>query len=172
MAESPGTVTGSKFLVESDHARILLDCGLFQGFATLRRRNRERFARDAADVDAVVVTHAHLDHCGSAQGTRCCRRRNRSRAPTRCSWSPPTAIATTTRSPPGRLDGRRTPLRGGRPGPLRQALRPTGASCAALALPPGARESVREGLEDTMSTTRLPDDLLPRVGAESLAYAR
>ncbi|MGW4700240.1 MBL fold metallo-hydrolase RNA specificity domain-containing protein [Streptomyces sp. NPDC004285] len=59
-----GTVTGSKFLVESDHARILLDCGLFQGFAPLRRRNRERFARDAGDVDAVVVTHAHLDHCG------------------------------------------------------------------------------------------------------------
>ncbi|MEU6879146.1 MBL fold metallo-hydrolase [Streptomyces sp. NPDC046712] len=59
-----GTVTGSTFLVESDHARILLDCGLFQGFATLRRRNRERFARAAADVDAVVVTHAHLEHCG------------------------------------------------------------------------------------------------------------
>ncbi|MFI1658119.1 hypothetical protein ACH4ZU_24875 [Streptomyces sp. NPDC020472] len=37
-----GTVTGSKFLVESDHARLLLDCGLFQGFAALRRRNRER----------------------------------------------------------------------------------------------------------------------------------
>ncbi len=59
-----GTVTGSKFLVESDHARILLDCGLFQGFADLRRRNWGRFARDAADIDAVVVTHAHLDHCG------------------------------------------------------------------------------------------------------------
>ncbi|GAA3388144.1 MBL fold metallo-hydrolase [Streptomyces roseoviridis] len=59
-----GTVTGSKFLVESDHARILLDCGLFQGFADLRRRNWDRFARDAADIDAVVVTHAHLDHCG------------------------------------------------------------------------------------------------------------
>lgn len=59
-----GTVTGSKFLVESDRARVLLDCGLFQGFANLRRRNRERLARDAADVRAVVVTHAHLDHCG------------------------------------------------------------------------------------------------------------
>ncbi|WP_086830429.1 MBL fold metallo-hydrolase [Streptomyces sp. NRRL B-24572] len=59
-----GTVTGSKFPVEGDRARILVDCGLFQGFANLRRRNRERFARDAADVQAVVVTHAHLDHCG------------------------------------------------------------------------------------------------------------
>ncbi|ALO06471.1 Beta-lactamase domain containing protein [Streptomyces venezuelae] len=47
-----GTVTGSKFLVESDHARILLDCGLFQGFANLRRRNWERFARDAAGFAA------------------------------------------------------------------------------------------------------------------------
>ncbi|MFF3394722.1 MBL fold metallo-hydrolase RNA specificity domain-containing protein [Streptomyces sp. NPDC002669] len=59
-----GTVTGSKFLVESDHARRLLDCGLFQGFANLRRRNWEPLGRAAADVRAVVVTHAHLDHCG------------------------------------------------------------------------------------------------------------
>ncbi|MET8172247.1 MBL fold metallo-hydrolase [Streptomyces clavifer] len=58
------TVTGSKFLVESDRARILVDCGLFQGFANLRRRNWERLGRDAADIQAVVVTHAHLDHCG------------------------------------------------------------------------------------------------------------
>ncbi|MFF7443772.1 BON domain-containing protein [Streptomyces sp. NPDC008122] len=50
-----GAVTGSKFLVESDHARILLDCGLFQGFANLRRRNRERFARDAIDRTEVVL---------------------------------------------------------------------------------------------------------------------
>ncbi|MCY0939761.1 MBL fold metallo-hydrolase RNA specificity domain-containing protein [Streptomyces antarcticus] len=58
------TVTGSKFLVESDHARILVDCGLFQGFADLRRRNWEKLACDASDIHAVVITHAHLDHCG------------------------------------------------------------------------------------------------------------
>ncbi|WP_156724898.1 MBL fold metallo-hydrolase RNA specificity domain-containing protein [Streptomyces apocyni] len=59
-----GTVTGSRFLVESDHTRVLLDCGLFQGLADLRRRNWRPLPRVAADVHAVVVTHAHLDHCG------------------------------------------------------------------------------------------------------------
>ncbi|MER7853414.1 MBL fold metallo-hydrolase [Streptomyces bacillaris] len=58
------TVTGSKFLIESDHTRVLVDCGLYQGFADLRRRNWEKFARPPADIHAVVVTHAHLDHCG------------------------------------------------------------------------------------------------------------
>ncbi|MGW2270247.1 MBL fold metallo-hydrolase RNA specificity domain-containing protein [Streptomyces yangpuensis] len=58
------TVTGSKFLVESDHARILVDCGLFQGVADLRRRNWRMLPCDASDIHAVVVTHAHLDHCG------------------------------------------------------------------------------------------------------------
>ncbi|MFI6471238.1 MBL fold metallo-hydrolase RNA specificity domain-containing protein [Streptomyces sp. NPDC050516] len=58
------TVTGSKFLVESDHARILVDCGLFQGLADLRRRNWQTLPCDASDIHAVVVTHAHLDHCG------------------------------------------------------------------------------------------------------------
>ncbi|GAA1555120.1 MBL fold metallo-hydrolase [Streptomyces globosus] len=58
------TVTGSKFLVESDHARILVDCGLFQGVADLRRRNWGKLSCAAGDIDAVVVTHAHLDHCG------------------------------------------------------------------------------------------------------------
>ncbi|MCC9711888.1 MBL fold metallo-hydrolase [Streptomyces sp. MNU76] len=59
-----GTVTGSKFLVESDHARVLIDCGLFQGLADLRRRNWRGLPCDAEDIEAVVVTHAHLDHCG------------------------------------------------------------------------------------------------------------
>ncbi|MGK4585321.1 MBL fold metallo-hydrolase RNA specificity domain-containing protein [Kitasatospora sp. HPMI-4] len=59
-----GTVTGSKFLVETDHARVLVDCGLFQGLAELRRRNRRPLPLDPADVQAVVLTHAHLDHCG------------------------------------------------------------------------------------------------------------
>ncbi|WP_328404253.1 MBL fold metallo-hydrolase [Streptomyces sp. NBC_00390] len=59
-----GTVTGSKFLVESDHARVLVDCGLFQGLADLRRRNWRPLPCDAGDIHAVVVTHAHLDHCG------------------------------------------------------------------------------------------------------------
>ena len=59
-----GTVTGSKFLVESDHARVLVDCGLFQGVAELRRKNWQPLPCDAADIHAVVLTHAHLDHCG------------------------------------------------------------------------------------------------------------
>ncbi|MET8703515.1 MBL fold metallo-hydrolase [Kitasatospora sp. NPDC004723] len=59
-----GTVTGSKFLVETDHARLMIDCGLFQGLAELRRRNRHPLPLDPADVRAVVLTHAHLDHCG------------------------------------------------------------------------------------------------------------
>lgn len=59
-----GTVTGSKFLVETDHARVLVDCGLFQGSSELRRRNRRGLPVAPADIQAVVLTHAHLDHCG------------------------------------------------------------------------------------------------------------
>ena len=58
------TVTGSKFLVESEGARVLVDCGLFQGERVWRRRNWEQLAVDPSKVDAVVLTHAHLDHCG------------------------------------------------------------------------------------------------------------
>ncbi|WP_370417628.1 MBL fold metallo-hydrolase [Streptomyces sp. QH1-20] len=59
-----GTVTGSKFMVETDHVRVLVDCGLFQGPAELRRLNWRRFPVDASAVHAVVLTHAHVDHCG------------------------------------------------------------------------------------------------------------
>jgi metallo-beta-lactamase family protein len=59
-----GTVTGSKFLVETADARVLVDAGLYQGVKKLRLRNREKFPVDPATIDAVVLTHAHLDHVG------------------------------------------------------------------------------------------------------------
>ncbi len=59
-----GTVTGSKYLVEADRRRVLVDCGLFQGFKQLRLRNWEPLPVDPASIDLVVLTHAHLDHSG------------------------------------------------------------------------------------------------------------
>lgn len=59
-----GTVTGSKFLVATARTRILVDCGLFQGLKTLRLRNWQRLPITPADLDAIVLTHAHLDHSG------------------------------------------------------------------------------------------------------------
>jgi len=58
------TVTGSRFLIEWRDHRILIDCGLFQGYKQLRLRNRHPFPVRASDVDAVVLSHAHLDHTG------------------------------------------------------------------------------------------------------------
>ena len=59
-----GTVTGSRYLLEADGARVLVDCGLFQGPKALRLRNREPLEVDPASLDAVLLTHAHLDHAG------------------------------------------------------------------------------------------------------------
>ncbi len=58
-----GTVTGSRFLVDTAEARVLVDCGLFQGPKHLRLRNWERLPVDPATIDAVVLSHAHVDHC-------------------------------------------------------------------------------------------------------------
>ena len=59
-----GTVTGSKHLLDVEGRRVLVDCGLFQGLKALRLRNWEPLPIDPATIDAVILTHAHLDHCG------------------------------------------------------------------------------------------------------------
>jgi metallo-beta-lactamase family protein len=58
------TVTGSKYLLEHAGRRVLVDCGLFQGLKELRQRNWEEFPVPPAAIDAIVLTHAHLDHVG------------------------------------------------------------------------------------------------------------
>lgn len=59
-----GTVTGSRYLIEAGRRRILVDCGLFQGFKQLRLRNRKPFPVRPSTIDTVLLTHAHLDHTG------------------------------------------------------------------------------------------------------------
>ena len=59
-----GTVTGSKYLIETGEHRVLVDCGLFQGYKLLRERNWAPFPIRPDTIDAVVLTHAHLDHSG------------------------------------------------------------------------------------------------------------
>ncbi|MEP6704330.1 MAG: MBL fold metallo-hydrolase [Acidobacteriota bacterium] len=59
-----GTVTGSKYLLENNGRRILVDCGLFQGLKELRERNWQDPAFDPLSIDAVIITHAHIDHTG------------------------------------------------------------------------------------------------------------
>ena len=58
------TVTGSKYLVESNGTRVLVDAGLFQGLKELRERNWQDLPVPASSLEAIVLTHAHLDHCG------------------------------------------------------------------------------------------------------------
>jgi metallo-beta-lactamase family protein len=59
-----GTVTGSKHLLKTPNKNILIDCGLFQGIKPLRLRNWEPLPINIKEVDIVILTHAHLDHCG------------------------------------------------------------------------------------------------------------
>ncbi len=79
------TVTGSRFLLDTPRGRVLVDCGLYQGLRELRRRNWAPFPVDPASIDAVVLTHAHVDHCGYLPALV----RDGFRGPVRC--SPPTA---------------------------------------------------------------------------------
>jgi len=59
-----GTVTGSKYLLEFAGRRVLIDCGLFQGYKQLCMRNWAPLPVAPASLDAVILTHAHLDHTG------------------------------------------------------------------------------------------------------------
>jgi len=58
------TVTGSRFLISSKQSKILVDCGLFQGIKSVQKRNWDPFPVNAKEIDAVVLSHAHLDHSG------------------------------------------------------------------------------------------------------------
>ena len=64
------TVTGSKHLLEIDGRRILFDCGLFQGLKELRQRNWGPLPILPNTIDAVVLTHAHIDHIGAVAAVR------------------------------------------------------------------------------------------------------
>ena len=59
-----GTVTGSRYLLDTGEKKILVDCGLFQGYKPLRLRNWAAFPIAPGEIDAAVLTHAHLDHSG------------------------------------------------------------------------------------------------------------
>ncbi len=58
------TVTGSKYILDNGSAKVLIDAGLFQGLKELRDRNWQNLPIPAKEIDAIVLTHAHLDHCG------------------------------------------------------------------------------------------------------------
>jgi len=58
------SVTGSKYLLEVDNKKVLIDCGLFQGQKELRLRNWDRLPIDPKSIDLIVITHSHIDHIG------------------------------------------------------------------------------------------------------------
>ena len=58
------TVTGSNFLVEAAGKKFLVDCGMYQGKATLEMENSEEFLYNVSEIDFMLLTHAHIDHSG------------------------------------------------------------------------------------------------------------
>jgi metallo-beta-lactamase family protein len=58
------TVTGSKYLLQTPNFNVMIDCGLFQGLKELRLKNWDHLPLDPGKIDAVIITHAHLDHTG------------------------------------------------------------------------------------------------------------
>jgi metallo-beta-lactamase family protein len=58
------TVTGSRFLVSSESSKVLVDCGMFQGVREIEKKNWDEFPVAAKTIDAMILSHAHLDHCG------------------------------------------------------------------------------------------------------------
>lgn len=63
-----GEVTGSQHLIQCGKLRVLLDCGLFQGHRAESRRKNEQFLHPPSELDAVILSHAHIDHCGNLPG--------------------------------------------------------------------------------------------------------
>jgi glyoxylase-like metal-dependent hydrolase (beta-lactamase superfamily II) len=85
LGASGGEVTGSAYLVETESANVLVDCGLFQGAKKLENRNRLPRPEAMRRLHSVVLTHAHLDHTGRGRRSRWIRASRRCGPPSR--WS-------------------------------------------------------------------------------------
>ena len=100
-----GTVTGSGYLVETGDATVLVDFGMFQGHRVTDRQNRDLRPVEPEKLDAVLLTHAHLDHTGRTVGD-----------PTPFSSAPATCVSPRPREPLWGERIRQTPPPGGRRG--------------------------------------------------------